>query len=220
MAHAVANMSREEDVRRIAEVVREHFGGFDTRMNHAGVSICGELTEVPVEDMCRLFEINVWGLIYGSRGAVAHLRTHGGALIDIGVLSDRAIPLQGIYSAGEHAVEGFTHALRMELEHAGAPVPVTLVKPATIDIPYPHHARNYLEAEPEHAPPVSAPEAVARTLLHAAAHPNRDVCVGGGARGLALLGSLAPRATDKVEEAICLEGSKSPQPPQPARRTA
>ena len=70
------------------------------------------------------------------------------AIINVGsVVSDRAIPLQGIYSASKHAVLGYTDALRMELEHDGLPITVTLVKPASINTPYVEHARNYM-AEP------------------------------------------------------------------------
>ena len=77
------------------------------------------LTEVAIEDMRRLFEVNFWGTVYGARAAVARLRGSGGALINIGsVVSDRAIPPQGAYSASKHAVKGFTDALRMELEQA------------------------------------------------------------------------------------------------------
>ncbi len=48
--------------------------------------------------------------------------------------------LQGMYCASKHAVKGFTDALRMELEEEGAPVSVTLIKPATIDTPLKIHS--------------------------------------------------------------------------------
>ena len=66
--------------------------------------------------------------------AARHLRGQGGAIINIGsVLSNRAIPLQGPYCAMKAAVMQFTDTLRMELEQEGAPISVTLVKPAAID---------------------------------------------------------------------------------------
>ena len=58
--------------------------------------------------------------------ACEHLRSRGGALINIGsVLSDRAIPIQGTYCASKHAVKGYTDALRIELEKEGAPISVS-----------------------------------------------------------------------------------------------
>jgi short-subunit dehydrogenase len=102
---------------------------------------------------------------------VAHLKARGGALINVGsTLSDRAIPLQGMYCASKHAVKGFTDALRMEVEEAKYPIAVTLIKPAAIDTPYTEHAKNYMPVEPQNPAPVYAPETVARAILHAATH--------------------------------------------------
>ena len=84
------------------------------------------------------------------------------------ILSETTAILQTIYSASKHAVKGFTDGLRMELEMDKAPVAVSLVKPAAIDTPYPLHAKNYLDREPQHAPPAYAPDLVAEAILHCA----------------------------------------------------
>src|SRR4051812_48171572 len=98
--YAVADVGKDDQVRRTAEIAASRFGGFDTWINGAAVSIYGKLAEISVEDQRQLFETNFWGVVYGSRVAVQHLQTRGGALINIGsVLSERAIPLQGIYCA-------------------------------------------------------------------------------------------------------------------------
>src|SRR5205814_10458565 len=140
--HVTADVGKAEDVRGIVRAAEDRFGGFDTWVNNAAVAIYGKLVEIPIEDMRRLFEANFWGVVYGSLEAARHLRRRGGALINIGsTLSDRAIPIQGMYSASKHAVKGFTDALRMELEAEGAPVYVTLTKPGAVHTPYTHHAK-------------------------------------------------------------------------------
>jgi NAD(P)-dependent dehydrogenase (short-subunit alcohol dehydrogenase family) len=142
--YVVADVSKREDVQRIADTAIEKFGGFDTWVNDVGVSIWGRIEQVSDEDHRQLFETNFWGLVYGSTIAAAHLKKRGGALINLGsVASDQAIPLQGMYCASKHAIKGFTDALRMELEEEGAPISVTLIKPAAIDTPFPQHAKNY-----------------------------------------------------------------------------
>ena len=212
----VADVGNEADVQKIVTVAKERFGGFDTWINNAGVSIYGKFTEVPIEEQRRLFETNYWGVVYGSLAAVNQLRQRGGALINIGsALSDRAIPLQGAYCASKHAVKGFTDALRMELEHEGAPISVTLIKPSAIDTPYTDHAKNYLEVEPRNPPPVYAPETVAEAILYCAEHEERDVFVGGGGKGLAVLGNYAPRTTDKVMEWAMFDLQMSDKPARP-----
>ncbi|MBA3804310.1 MAG: SDR family oxidoreductase [Acidobacteria bacterium] len=214
--YVVADVGREEDVRNIADAAIHRFGGFNTWVNNAGVSIYGKLSEIPVEDLRHLFETNFWGVVYGSLAAARHLRGRGGAIINVGsTLSDRAIPIQGMYSASKHAVKGFTDALRMELEADGAPVSVTLIKPGAIDTPYPHHAKNYMEAEPAVPPPVYAPEVVAEAILHCAEHAERDVFAGGGGKAISMTEKYAPRLTDKVMEWTMAEMQKSNEPPRP-----
>ena len=214
MATFVAgDVSDEAAVRRVADQAIRQFGRIDTWVNCAGVSIYGPLIDVSLEDQRRLFETNFWGVVNGSRIAVEHLRKEGGALINIGsTLSDRAIPLQGIYCASKHAVKAYTDSLRMEVEHDGLPIAVTLIKPGTIDTPYTEHAKNYLENEMMHPPPVYAPEIVAETILYCAEHPVRDVFAGGGGKMLSVLGRLAPRLTDKVMERMLFTVQQGDRP--------
>jgi short-subunit dehydrogenase len=211
----VADVAREQDVRRIAEAALERFGRFDTWVNNAGVSIFGKLEQTPVEDHRRMFETNYWGVVHGSIQAAAYLRQAGGAIINIGsTLSDRAIPLQGAYCATKHAVKAFTDALRMELEADKAPISVTLIKPAGIDTPYIEHARSFLATAPDVPPPLYAPEAVADAILYAATHPVRDLFVGAAAKALSLAEKYAPRLTDRFMERTMFAMQHSSRPRQ------
>lgn len=216
--YIVGDVAKLEDVQRIADEAIQHFGGFDTWVNNAGVSIYGPVLDQPLEDHRRLFETNYWGTVNGSMVACEHLRKQGGALINIGsVLSDVAIPIQGTYCATKHAVKGYTDALRLELEQEGAPISVTLIKPSAIDTPYTRHAKNLMPVEPQNPPPVYAPDLVAEAILHCAEHPERDLYVGGGGKMLAEAGHLVPRLTDKMMEAMMFDVQKSDRQKPPAR---
>jgi len=207
--HVVADVGVEEDVRRISAETIQQFAGFDTWVNNAGVSIYGQLADVPIHDERKLFETNYWGVVYGSRIALEHLRARGGALINIGsVLSDRAFPLQGAYSASKAAVKAYTDTLRMELEQQGCPVAVTLIQPTAIATPFPEHARNYMDAQPRLMAPVYAPHLVAESILHAAQVPTRDLMVGGAAKAFSTMAKYAPRVTDKFLEKTAFENQK------------
>jgi short-subunit dehydrogenase len=212
----VADVANQSDMERLASVALEEYGALDTWVNNAGVSFYGRLTEVATEDMRQLFEVNFWGTVYGTRAAVPRLRGNGGALINMGsIVSDRAIPLQGAYSASKHAVKGFTDALRMELEEEKAPISVTLIKPSAIDTPYFQHAKNYMSVEPKPPAPVYAPEVVANAVLRAAEHPVRDITIGAGGRFLSAVGTALPRLTDFYMERSMFGSQRSDVPAEP-----
>jgi NAD(P)-dependent dehydrogenase (short-subunit alcohol dehydrogenase family) len=199
-AFTVADVADAAQVDAIADTALREFGRIDTWVNNAAVSMYGRITALSIEDMRRQMDVNYWGQVYGSRTAVHHLRDHGGALINVGsVLSDRAIPLQGGYCAAKHAVKAFTDALRMELEEEGAPISVTLVKPAGIDTPFFEKARTYLGVEPQPVPPVYAPEVVSEVILHAAEHPLRELIAGGSGATLSAA-RFVPRLADLYME--------------------
>lgn len=98
----------------------------------------------------------VWGLVYGSREVVRHFKqVGGGTLINLGsTVSDAVSPLQVVYSSTKRAVKARTDTCRMELEAEKANLVVTLIKPGPIDTPFPMNAKNYLDSEPKHVPPV------------------------------------------------------------------
>jgi NAD(P)-dependent dehydrogenase (short-subunit alcohol dehydrogenase family) len=211
--HFVADVADQAAMQRVARDVVVQFGRIDTWINNAGVTVYGLIEEVPTEDVRRLFETNYWGVVNGSLAALPHLRSGGGALINLGsVLSDTGYPLQGHYTASKHAVKGFTDSLRLEVEKSGAPVCITLIQPAAIDTPYPEHAKNHLGFEAKHMPPVYAPEVVAKAILHCAERPERNVLVGGSGKVFSTSEKFAPRLFDRMKEATSFHGQLTDRP--------
>lgn len=211
-----ADVGQREQVQRIADTAKEHFGGFDTWINNAGVSLYGRLEEVSDADHHRLFDTNFWGLVYGSQMAAEHLKHRGGALINLGsIASDIGLPLQGMYSASKHAIKGFTDAFRLELEQEGAPVSVTLIKPSSIATPFNRHAKNYTGQEATLPPPMYQPEDVAHAILHAASHPVRDIYVGGGGKAMSSFNKHFPGAMDWMSRKTMFAMQKRDEPAKP-----
>jgi len=211
-AFAIADVASIDELKNAAEQAVQKYGRIDTWVNNAGASIYGTIAETNVDDDKRLFETNFWGVVNGSRLALQYLK-NGGAIINTGsIVSDRSIPLQGMYAASKHAVLGFTDALRMEIAEASLPIAVTLIKPSAINTPYPHHAKNNMDREPSLPPPVYEPEVVAEQILHAATHPVRELYAGGGGWAMAKVGRIAPRLMDWYMEKTQFEPQKSDEP--------
>lgn len=217
----VADVSDPAAVEHIAEAALAAFGGFDSWVNNAGTGTYGTLEQVPLVDHRRVFDVNYFGVLYGSLVAARYLRERGGgAIINVGsILGDRAILQQGPYCATKHAVQALTDTLRMELEREGAGISVTLIKPGAIDTPFPEHARNFMDQPPRLPPPLYTPEVVADAILFACANPRRTLYAGGGGLLSSLLSQAAPRLADIIMEAAGTRvQQKSDDPGDPARR--
>ena len=217
--YAVADVGDREAVEAAAKRAVESFGGFDAWVNNAGVSTYGTVEQTPPDDQKKLFDTLYWGVVNGSLVASRHLKDRGGVIVNVGsVLSDRAMILQGTYSAAKHAVKGITDVFRMEFERAGYPIRVTLVKPSSIDTLYPDHARNLTGApSPTLPPPVYHPRVVGRAILHACEYAPRTLVVGMGGYAIALLGNHFPRLTDMVMEKAGFSSQTTDTPRRPDR---
>lgn len=213
--YVTADVSKKEDIQKVAEHAAERFGGFDTWVNNAAVGLFGNLMEIPIEDERRLFETNFWGIVYGSRTALDHLREKGGTIINIGsILSNRALPLQGTYSASKHAVKAFSDTLRMEIEKENIPVTVTVLQPGSVDTPFVKHARNWMNEKATLPPPYYDPDVIARAIVHSAQASRRNVTVGNLLGSLMIqLQHLFPRTLDKIMEREAFEAQKRESEP-------
>ncbi len=200
-AYAVADVAEKAQVDAAAAKAVAEFGHFDTWVNDAGAFMYGSLADTDLEDQRRIFDVVYWGVVHGTLAAAAHLKSAGGAIVNVGsVLGEFAIPYQGPYCAAKFAVKGFTEAFRRETEAAGDPISLTLIKPAAIDTLFMEHARNAIgSAGTRNPPPAYHPHLVARAILHGCENGNRDITIGGaGGLSLVLANRAAPRVMDWI----------------------
>ncbi|KQN34205.1 hypothetical protein ASG37_06230 [Sphingomonas sp. Leaf407] len=209
--HLAIDVTAADASERIGEKAREAFGGFDAWVNDAAVALYAPLLDTGLDEQRRAFDVGYFAMVAGSLYAARELTARGGgAIVNVGsILSDRSVPLQGAYSAMKHAVQGFTEALRMELEADGKPVSVTLIKPAAINTPYPEHARNRMNKPARVPPVVYDPELVAKAICFAVANPKRDLTVGGTGMVMTKMSNLLPRSADRFMEAFFGEAAQT-----------
>ncbi|MDR3417414.1 MAG: SDR family NAD(P)-dependent oxidoreductase [Nevskia sp.] len=115
------------------EVARDH-GRVNLIFNNAGVALGATVDGVSYEDFEWIVGINFWGVVYGTKAFLPHLKASGdGHIINTSsVFGLMGVPSQSAYNATKFAVRGFTEALRQELELAGVPVSATSVHPGGI----------------------------------------------------------------------------------------
>ena len=193
------DVSDPEQVRRVAERVVTEWGGIDTWVNAAAVSVYGEFADIPDAEFRRVIEIDLVGVANGMRAAIREMRAQpgGGTIVNVSSgLGDRAVPLQSAYCAAKHAVNGLSESVRTELEHGRLPIRVSVIKPASIDTPFFRHAKSRMAVAPKPFPPVYSPSLVADAILYAATHRVRELPVGGASAALTVLEKISPRLLD------------------------
>lgn len=207
-----ADVADCEQVRAVADKTAERYGRLDTWVHLAATAVFAPFEQVTPQEFKRVIEVNLMGQVYGAMAALPHLRREGrGALIHVSsVEARRSLPLQSSYAASKHAIEGFLDSLRVELQHDNVPISVTNVMPATINTPFYNKGLTKLGVKPTGVPPYYQPDLVAKSILHVAEHPTRDIIVGDVGRALDLLQKLSPHFVDWVLKTVAIEGQHTP----------
>lgn len=111
----------------VADFVREA-GGLDVIVNNAGVAAAGAVECTPPADWRWITDINLFGVVWGCRAAVPHLRAAGSGLV-LNVASSAgfaAAPQMSAYNATKAAVVSLTETLAAELEGTGVQASVAM----------------------------------------------------------------------------------------------
>lgn len=172
------DVSREEDVDRLARETVAAFGRIDTWVNNAAVFIQGRVEDIEPAEFRRVIEVNLLGTIFGSRRALQEMKPRGeGVIVQVSsIVGQRGAPYFSAYSASKRAIDGFTGSMRAELWGSGIEVS-TLYLPA-VDTAIYQHARGKFGTQPEPAPPVYDPEDAAREIAELAESGDRTRHIG------------------------------------------
>ncbi|MFZ1993142.1 MAG: oxidoreductase [Solirubrobacteraceae bacterium] len=129
--------------------VTEAEGAVGVLINNAGYSQSGAVESVPVDEVRRQFDTNVFGLIRMCQLVLPGMRERGsGRIVNIGSMGGRlTFPGGGIYHATKYAVEALSDALRFEVRGFG--IDVILVEPGLIVTNFGEVAAGSVEAVAE-----------------------------------------------------------------------
>jgi NAD(P)-dependent dehydrogenase (short-subunit alcohol dehydrogenase family) len=126
-----ADITKQEDVDRIFQTVREHWGQLDVLVNNAGRSMRGKVLDTTPEQFQSLFDLNVLGTIRCTRAGASMLLKNRGHVVNIGSLAAKsAARYVGAYPVSKFAVAAYSQQLRLELGAEG--LHVLLVCPGPI----------------------------------------------------------------------------------------
>jgi 3-oxoacyl-[acyl-carrier protein] reductase len=130
-----ADVSRDEDVRRLVETARQRFGAIDVLVNNAGVMTRGMFHDTPVAAHDRMFAVNVRGTMLCIHHVLPLMmeRRHGRIISLSSQLAQRSVGIGGFaaYAATKGAIESLTRALAQEMGEHG--ITVNAISPGGIE---------------------------------------------------------------------------------------
>jgi NAD(P)-dependent dehydrogenase (short-subunit alcohol dehydrogenase family) len=149
------DVTRADDVHRLAERAVDSFGAVHVVCNNAGIfGTGGPAWQVSVEDYEWTLGVNVWGVIHGVRTFVPLLLAHGEPGHVVNTASMAAVtsfPFAGAYVMSKHAVLALSECLYHELTARGARIGVSALCPEGV-------ATRIDRAERNRPPHLKAPE--------------------------------------------------------------
>jgi NAD(P)-dependent dehydrogenase (short-subunit alcohol dehydrogenase family) len=146
-----AQMTEEEDLRKLVEAHAEHFGRLDVLVNNAGVGIGEAMHELTAKRVDMQLDVNLRAVILMTRECLPMLREagseHGKALIvnTASVAGKSPQPWLSVYSATKAAVLAFSQATQREV--AGQGIGVTALAPGFVDTPMTEFVKEQVSAE-------------------------------------------------------------------------
>jgi NAD(P)-dependent dehydrogenase (short-subunit alcohol dehydrogenase family) len=177
--------------------VESRLGPLDVLINNAGIMPIGPFLQESDITAKRLVDINVHGVIFGSKLALERFIPRGrGHLVNIAsIVGKSASPHLATYVATKHAVVGLTEALRLELADTG--IGLTVVMPVGVN------TELYSGVEPLRGMRTPEPEEVAEAIVEALQTGRYEVYVPKRMNAVVRMGALLPhRAMDAIGKAL------------------
>jgi short-subunit dehydrogenase len=198
IATVAADVTRAEDRARMVEAAGRTYGGLDILINNAGIGATGHFAEVGPARLRQIMEVNFFGLTETTRACLPLLRQGvRPAVVNISsVAGKRGIPARSEYSASKFAVQGFSEALRAELDKDG--IDVLVICPGLTQTNF---SQNMIEQKArlplDHLRGMTA-EAVARRTLRAVARGRHETVLTLQGKLIALVSRFLPRLADRI----------------------
>lgn len=126
------DVNDEESMAAAVAAVESEEGSVGVLVNNAGYSQSGAVESIPLDNIRKQFETNVFGLIRMSQLVLPGMRKAGsGRIVNIGSMGGKlTFPGGGIYHATKYAVEAISDAMRFEVQGFG--VQIVLIEPGLI----------------------------------------------------------------------------------------
>ena len=109
------DVSNEQNCKRLIEAALTKFGRIDVLVNNAGISMRAAFTDLDVDVLKKVMDVNFWGAVYCTRYAIASILQNKGSVVGVSSIAGyKGLPGRTGYSSSKFAMHGFLEALRIE----------------------------------------------------------------------------------------------------------
>src|SRR3954467_4195228 len=128
------DVSKNEDVERLAQKTVDELGGVHVVCNNAGVSPLGAVWENTIDEWRWILGVNLWGVIHGVRAFAPRLLEQGeGHIVNTASVAGLISPPgSGAYNVTKHAVVALSESLHHDLRERNSGVGVSVLCPAYV----------------------------------------------------------------------------------------
>jgi len=120
---AQVDVSKQEQSEAFIKQVVDNCGRIDILINNAGISMRALVSEVSVQTLQNVMDINFWGTVYCTKAALASIQQNKGVIVGVSSIAGyRGLPGRSGYSASKFALNGWLEALKTELYASGTHV--------------------------------------------------------------------------------------------------
>src|SRR5450432_349632 len=139
------DVTQADSVCKAVEKTVQRFGRIDILINNAGYGVQGAVEEVSVEQLHRMFDVNVYGAMRLIHAVAPLMRQQrAGRILNISSITGKlALPMNGTYAATKFALEALSDALRLELSPFG--IQVVVIEPGPVKTHFADTAQTYAQ---------------------------------------------------------------------------
>jgi short-subunit dehydrogenase len=120
---AQVDVSKQDQSEAFIKQVVDNWGRIDVLINNAGISMRALVSEVSVQTLQNVMDINFWGTVYCTKAALPSIQQNKGVIVGVSSIAGyRGLPGRSGYSASKFALNGWLEALKTELYASGTHV--------------------------------------------------------------------------------------------------
>jgi short-subunit dehydrogenase len=197
-----ADITQEDDLIALVEVIKTQVGRLDILINNAGVAAGGDFAEMPQAKVRQMIDVNVYGTMRLTQHCLPLLRdAQPSVIINVSsIAGDARSPGQVVYGATKAAMNGFSEALRREL--SDTQIHLGTMMPGFVDTPMIAGADHQVLRDARLLNPfvqVGKPETIGDEIVWMIRQRRRYATTGGVlSRMSVIVGRYAPLISDQV----------------------